>query len=112
MFEQLLSRRFDIRHYNGPYSEERQRYLASLIATQCLSKLLDGFLCDFLDAGETLHFTYTRNKTSCWWKGGLAGGTTRVGEAIDSLGSIVSTQNKASATTVAARGIPFSMLSH
>jgi len=32
MFEQLLSRRFHIvRHYNGPYSEERQRYLGSLI---------------------------------------------------------------------------------
>jgi len=27
-----LSRRFHIvRHYNGPYSEERQRYLGSLI---------------------------------------------------------------------------------
>ena len=32
MIELLLSRRFHIaRHYKGPYSEERQRYLASLI---------------------------------------------------------------------------------
>ncbi len=32
MFEQLLSRRFHIaRHRAGPYSEERQRYVAFLI---------------------------------------------------------------------------------